>query len=413
MLNKLIIVLAIFFCVTKNISAIEVDGLYHVDIAVEDQSRENRQKMTLEAFKEVLIRKSGSANILSSYEVIRSLTKVDGYLQRFEYSRNQDFNAQYVNNDLLTFDANQSKAYILKLDFDPRLVDELIQISGMPIWGNNRPLTIIWLALEDSMQRRIIKDETENNLYPNIIRANAVRRGIPIMLPLMDLDDQQNVKISDVWGRFNSEIIPASQRYAADSVVFGRVEQIAENWLAKLSFYSAGNEVSFEINEQTKELLFSSMTNRIADLLCEKYCVVEAAERHQILMQISNVRNFKQFTKVKNYLSNLSAIRNVEINKIAGDKLRLKLGMLGDVNSLKKALSLNSQLTLDEKPLTDAFKLVIEDKPISPNNELVDSGIKLEQPIIEESGLIDVPGLNISDNLVKQEIPILYYRWIE
>ena len=53
--------------------------------------------------------------------------------------------------------------------------------------------------------------------------AQTQAMGLPVSLPLMDLDDNMAVTATDVWGRFADPVLKASQRYGAEMVVLGKL----------------------------------------------------------------------------------------------------------------------------------------------------------------------------------------------
>ncbi|TQV84534.1 DUF2066 domain-containing protein [Aliikangiella coralliicola] len=341
--------------------AVEVTNLYQVKVAVPDQSAKTRWGAFVTGFKEVLVRKSGSRNVLGAYEVQQAYGKVSAFIQRFQYATLTEKDAEF--------------SFELQLDFDPRLVDELIQEAGMPIWGSNRPVTILWLAIEENLKRQIIKEdsaaqnsadssltEQQNNLksFAEVFNKHAERRGVPVILPLMDLEDQLSITISDVWGRFITPVIEASNRYAADSIIAGRLLKVGEQWQAQLVFVNDDRETRLEFNEATPEQLFGTLANRLAELLCEKYCVVELAESNQIEIQVSNVKNFASYKKLQTYLEGLSSIRKVELSKIAGTFVKLNLRLLGDLESLKDGIRLGKKLIEEEAHKVDPFAISTE-----------------------------------------------------
>ncbi|MET1253657.1 DUF2066 domain-containing protein [Aliikangiella maris] len=399
------------------IQAVEVEGLYQVEIAVTDQSNKVRWEAALNGLKEVLVRKSGSQQILSVYETQQAYRKVTSYLQRFEYIQNteQKTRAEYP--------------FYLSLHFEPRLVDELIQEAGMPIWGSNRPISILWLAKEENFQREIIKDDPAEDSLAQLVAKNAKRRGIPVILPIMDLEDQLNVNISDIWGRFNTPVVAASERYLADAVVAGRVSRFGEQWQIKLSYINQSNEQTIEFTEQSMEELAGTLVNRLAELLCEKYCVVEAAESHKIVMQISNVRNFSQYKSVQRYLESLSSIRKVEVDKLRADVVRFSLSLLGDVQSVKDGITLGNKLVEESPASIDLFvnEKSPELKPENPLSSTIHSEVTLEnsenhKEVLSEQNVtsnqteiaLQTEVSKQSETLLseKQDV-VLYYRWIE
>ena len=389
--------------------AVEVEGLYQVKIPVADQTPKTRWGAVLDGFKEILVRKSGSRQALSTSEVRQAYRKVTAYLQRFQYSTNNL--------------PDNEHPYILQLDFEPRLIDELIQGAGMPIWGSNRPVTILWLATEQNFRREVIKEDLQPDSFSSLIMENAKRRGIPVILPLMDLEDELNVTISDIWGRFNSSVVTASERYAADSVVTGRISQLGENWQAKLSYINQGSEQLLDFSQATPELLMEALTDQLAELLCQKYCVVETVTSHQIRIQVSGVGNFANFKGVQQHLENLSSIRKVEVDKISATNVRFNIALLGDLQSVKDGIALANKLAVEEAPIVDPFKTVLADQPevidqqqtpmpletmSSTEGEAVTNLLADDQSQQTDSQQID-----LQPDVVAQEEVILYYRWLE
>ena len=405
--------LAISLMASQQSVAIEVTGLYQVSVEVKDQTPSTRWKGMLTGFKEILIRKSGSGRVLSTSEVKQAYRKVSAYVQRFQYAANEAEDAQ--------------QPFLLHLDFEPRLIDELIQEAGMPIWGSNRPVTLLWLAMEKDFQRNIVKEEESQDSISQMIKANALRRGIPVILPLMDLEDELSVSISDVWGRFNSPIVEASRRYAADSIVSGRINKIGEFWQAKLSYISQDSEKPMEFEAESEEALMAMLSNQIAENLCEKYCVVQEVVSRMITMQISGVGNFANFKKVEQYLADLSSIRKVEVDRIAATHVRFKVALLGDLQSVKDGVALGKYLVEENAPEFDPFAVelientetFLSDAEVDITSvELADNQVSGQESVTENTDVVNA-GNNLSENLGNSlqgealEEVTLYYRWVE
>ncbi len=341
--------------VSASVNAIEVRDLYQVKILVKDQSSKTQWDAVSSGFKEVLVRKSGSQRILTTDEVKQASKKVKSYLQRYEYSVNEDKLSKY--------------AFELRLDFEPRLVGELIQAAGMPIWGSNRPVTILWLAMEKDYKRKILRESQNEDDISHIIMTESQRRGLPVILPLMDLEDELNVSISDLWGRFSQPVVNASKRYAADSIIFGRVRKTGEVWSLNVNYLNQGEEQRISLQDKTPELLISKLSNQLAELLCLKYCVVEKAQSHQVVIQISNINNYSNFKLAEKYLESLSSIRKVEVEKIGATVVRFNVSLLGELQSVKEGIELGKKLIVESAFEPEQFKQVKSQATVSGETE--------------------------------------------
>jgi len=400
------------------IKAVEVNDLYLVKWSVAEQSKTALWKASLAGLKEVLIRKSGSQIILDSYEVQQAYRRVTSYLQQYEYARQDATNSQYP--------------YVISLYFEPRLIDGIIKDAKMPLWGSNRPVTILWIAVEENFQRRILSDtlgktniqnaNTDgDSIHENLsqsIQTNAVRRGLPVISPLMDLEDELLVSISDIWGRFPSTILQASQRYSADSVLIGRIKKEGEQWTGDFTYINQPIQTSYQVFADDAQQVIAQMTDKLAELLCSKYCVIEeSGQKNQVLMNISGINNFKNFKEVEDYLNSLSGIKTVNVMNINQYNVLFELTLLGQIESVIEGIRLSQTLQVEEAP-----------KNLSqPENETTDN-LSDEMPVQlldpKQSENIDVELItdgketkSVDENTDTGEgneydkLQILYYRW--
>ncbi|WP_196138297.1 DUF2066 domain-containing protein [Aliikangiella sp. G2MR2-5] len=367
--------------------AVEVENLYQVEVAVKDQSQSARWKAAVTGFKEIMVRRSGSEQVLSAHEVQKAYSKVTAYLQRFEYEAIESDDPEQVFN--------------LVLHYEPRLIDQLIQEAGMPIWSSNRPLTIMWFVVEESLQRQVLKGNEEVQPQVEMLRSEARRRGLPVIFPLMDLEDQVNISQSDIWGRFSMPIAEASQRYAADAIIFGRIAQLGEGWEARVTYYNEGEEESLDLNESSIELLYASLTNHLAEMLCTKYCVVEQLQTNQLLMQVSNVGSFAAYKSLQKYLDGLSSVRSIEVSRIASNHVELKVSLLGELINLQEEIRLSNDLIEETAPQINPFAVKKAGEGDFINPEIA-AQLK-DGPLIEDSALIDGSSQIDGSSLIEEE----------
>ncbi|MDQ7050536.1 MAG: DUF2066 domain-containing protein [Enterobacterales bacterium] len=292
----------------------------------------------------------------------------------------------------------------------------------MPLWGASRPVTILWLALEDDFERQLVTSEEKHPAIVEAIHKNSLRRGIPVIMPLMDLEDELVVSISDVWGRFPTPIIEASKRYSADSIVFGRINKQAQIWVGRFSFINQNKEMRFEIESDDKTSLIQKLTNQLADKLCEQYCVVEeTGQKNEILIDIADVGNFNDFKSLESYLNKMSSIRSIRLVSIVGDRVLFQLTLLGQMDSVTEGISLSQRLipveAIEPESAKDDFSLYTDStiKHSSENTTIIPEEIEPQtnQLSPEQLEAEKAEGGTVVDQLPIQ-IPLktLYYRWI-
>jgi len=385
--------LIIFSIIAVDLKAIEVKDLYLVKKEVSGQGKSERWKATLSGFKEVLIRKSGSSSILDSYIVQKAYPNVNNYLLKFEYS-------SQIDNEV-------SSNYLVSLYFEPRLIDALIQESQFPLWGSNRPLTLLWLAIEEDSIRRIVSEtNSHDSSILEQISTDSIRRGVPLILPLMDLEDELNVSISDVWGRFSSAVANASLRYSADSVLFGRIRYDSESWVGKFGYLNQDNQSTFELVEKTPELVISTLVDNAAELLCQKYCIVEESGlKDEVLIDISDISSFSDFKQAESYLNSLSSISKIELIKVDEQHSLFKVTLLGGLESVVEDIALSQKMLPVEPKQSESTNSDIENRKIELQNDIDSNSIN---NILNED---TEKGVDKVDNQ-PEEMKQLYYRWV-
>ena len=388
--------------------AVEVADLYLVKWPVTDQNKTARWRAALAGFKEVLVRKSGSQQILRDGGVQQAYRKVTSYLQRFEYIHQNDSDEEYP--------------YLISLYFEPRLVDALIRDAKLPLWGSNRPLTVLWLAVEIGSERQIVSATTNANANANVnanvngdrdvqvfdlVEQNSIRRGLPLITPLMDLEDELIVSTSDVWGRFSSTITQASKRYFADSVLIGRMQELGDQWRGQFTYINQGKELAFELTSNSQQLLIADMTNRLADLLCSKYCVVEqVGKTNEVMLHLSGINNFVEYKAAEVYLQSLSALRKLYLVGIDQHTLKIKISLLGDLESLIKGISLANLMSVIE----------VEDRLLDAKTSanLLDDEIQKDADEVDVTDSAEASNnmlMDLKESELTNPLEILYYRW--
>ncbi|MFT6731927.1 MAG: hypothetical protein ACJAS9_000101 [Polaribacter sp.] len=381
----------------------EISNIYRVDIQVKEQSNKARWQASLEGFKQVLVRRSGSNRILSSKQTIDAYKKVTSYVQKSQYSSNTELMSEYK--------------YIISLHFEPRLIDNLIKRANQPLWDSNRPVSMLWLSQEETVEnnppyRRIIIENVSEQVTNNLILKNSNRRGVPVILPLMDFDDNLLVTQSDVWGRFPEAIIVASKRYLVESIIIGKIYQRDGLWIGQLSYFNESNNLSFEHQTDNVEMMYEKIFDSLAEILCNQYCVTQTATVGQeLLIEIENITNFEAFLKIKNYIFELSAIRQVDVLAIHQDKLVLKLSLLSNEQAVIDSLSLNRQLRIvvkEEVSVIDDNKSLdeYEDPLMSFNDDNQVETAYIVEPVILEPTTIKPVTHEV-------EIKTIFYRWAD
>lgn len=173
-------------------------------VIVDNKSSRALTNGTREALEQLLVKITGQQDI-SDYQTVDTLRKnANRYLRAYRFTEEQG-------------------ELFLVAEFDRELIEAELVKQGLPIWGSRRPDALLWLAIEDQEGERRIVDDGNQSSLARMTRRQADTRGIPLALPLMDLDDTLTINGYDVWGLFPEQLVNAAKRYNVDYVLAARL----------------------------------------------------------------------------------------------------------------------------------------------------------------------------------------------
>jgi hypothetical protein len=178
-LQKSFLLILLLALIAAPIGAVEVASLYSAQVPFDQEERDPRALAYRAALVEVLLRVSGS-ELGSDPEMIELLfPNPTSYVVQFRPGADDT----------------------LWVSFDGDAIERVLRESGQTVWGSDRPLTLIWLAVDwgqgkreiigaDDAQRRRAEARSidRNRLLRERVLELAERRGLPIVFPLLEFD---------------------------------------------------------------------------------------------------------------------------------------------------------------------------------------------------------------------------------
>ncbi|WP_257325668.1 DUF2066 domain-containing protein [Pseudoalteromonas rhizosphaerae] len=323
-MSRLFIAIIIIF-LSFTATAVEVTDLYQDVLKVSDKSRDARLSASREALLNVLVKVSGDPNADKNPTAQRRSKDISDYMLKFEY----DEKANGQLNLVVKFEANKINALVKELN--------------LPLWGTRRPLVAIWLAIEDNWRRELVTQESYPQLE-QLIYSTAARRGLPVVVPLLDLQDRALVGIPEVWGNFSSPVEQASSRYSAERSITARLykQPDSEIWLLDWRFT---NDELFEANRVSgdKQQAIALMIDSLAAGLANEYAVDpnSTTQLAQAVFKLKGTTNFVDIELAKRQLQSLSVVTQVTIRSRTADVVSFAINHTGSMHDLQKALELD------------------------------------------------------------------------
>ena len=325
--------------------AVVVDGLYEATVPVADQSVGSQRQGLADALAIVLVRNSGS----------RDAATLDAdparLVQQFRFERRDEV-------DPAT--GEPVPRLYLWARFNPGAVQRVLVDHGVPIWGRERPAVVVWLAYDDGFERAVV-DDTSPPEFRQALNDAAQRRGLPIIPPLMDLQDRAALPFTDLWGAFDDAVLDASRRYNGDAVLVGRIYALdRETWGARWILYTDGIGSHFETAPAALSEVVADGVHQVADRFALRFSLLpDTAPDGRTRVIVTGVDDVRHYASVLDYLGSLSPVANVEVERVEGDEVVFLLELRGTPEQVERAIELGTRLSReadDWEALTGALR---------------------------------------------------------
>ncbi|NQZ54055.1 MAG: DUF2066 domain-containing protein [Piscirickettsiaceae bacterium] len=335
-MHRLFFVLISLF--TANSFAAEVSDLYQSHFPVSSQSEQERRLVAPEVLRQVVLKVVGDRAALDIVDVSPILAQTEKLIQQYQYRR--------VNT--ISDDLTQPDKLEVLLKFNEDSLNKSLTNLGLPIWSNSRPEVLLWLAVDDGNSRHILGAEEIDGDIPAAIMKATERRGLPMLMPLMDLQDQNQVQFADLWAGFPEAVLQASQRYAAQVILMARVS-ISDNGALQVRWQSHVNDESDQWQSRGgMQRALNDGIDELTDRLARRFTQVVTSQYDQeYSLQISNVNDYSDYSRAINYLKNLQYVSDVKLVSLETDKLEVTIGLKGEIAVFNRTLAIDHVLLAD------------------------------------------------------------------
>ena len=331
-LSCLWLLAAVLAFTPPNVFAIEDPTLYTVQVPLDPEEDDPRATAYKTGLWEIVVRVTGS-ELPAETPLLEELFPNP---------------ARYV----LQF--RQGADATLSISYDGAAVENVLRSAGETVWGVDRPLTLVWLAVDWGQGEREIvaandpepvagasRSIDRNRLLRERIHATASRRGIPVVFPLLDTEDLQSVSFTDIWGGFDEQLLQASRRYQANSILVGRVRADAVH-RNRWTYYFGGDRQDWSGEPE-------DAVNYLADALAAEFAFAGNAPLETVTLNIAGIDSVRAYGTVHQFLENLSLIEDFEVHTVKGDEIRYQVRLRGGLAHLGRALETSNILIRIEK----------------------------------------------------------------
>ena len=330
-------------------------NLFYEEVEIADESAEARQDSIARAFHKVLIKLTGNSKIKSHQGVPGLLKKSPDYVSQYRYR------VEEISGDPQPGAESRQATRYIQIQFDQAAVDRALADLGIAIWEGTRPEVLLWLAYTQQGKPRLLDAETLPEAIP-LLQQAAAGSGIPLQLPLMDLQDQVALSGADVWNADEPAVRQASRRYPHDVILTAKVSgSEGAGWNGSWVLYNRDEPRKFTRSGENLTRVLKRGMDRAADLLAEIYAPVASGEASApVSVRILQVDTVGDYARVMDLLNRLGSGSRVSVKSMQADSLRVDVWIRGGRQALSNSLQLRGQL-IPEPGVPEAGGAAVEE----------------------------------------------------
>ncbi|MCL1137429.1 DUF2066 domain-containing protein [Shewanella pneumatophori] len=334
---KLILRICVIFCsltgFTATAMAAEVKQLDEGIVPIETRSTTLRTQGIKQAFENVILKNSGTQSALTNERIKQQLGSASSLMTQYGYFE-------------------QDGELFLKVNFDHKRIIALLREAGLPVWGKQRPLTIVWLVAGENGEREILNDASDT-VSRTTFNQESEAKGVPLLFPLMDLDDAMRVGVNDIRGRFADNVASASLRYQANYSLLATIEQQGAVYRYQMDLYPREKApqalqmtslVSQSGEASSMEEAVKAIVAATSEYYVGQYAVADSGQKNSTTIIFTDVAEMQQLVSIERYLSQLSAIKSARVANIQGQSVEFNIDLFGDEADLHRLMALDPRI---------------------------------------------------------------------
>jgi uncharacterized protein len=343
---------ACMLCMTVAAHSAVMPGLYEASVSVPDQSVAARNVALQEALAAVLVKITGDRGAVE-LPALASLTRDPSkFLQQYRYQQSTSGSAgstPTVMYDLTRTGAPAipSTGLVLWAQFDPEVLDRAVRAAKEPLWGQERPVTLVWLAIQDGSDKNILT-AANNSVITQAMTSAAQQRGIALIFPRMDAQDQSAIGYADITSDNATRIQQASQAYKPDAILVGSLYMTTPGQYAVRWQLTAGaDSQSWTAPPDTLANVSADGIQISADHLAQWFAVAAGAiGTNGVSVSVAGINSVDAYARVLSYLSGLTAVKGVQVTRVENATVYFSLDTRGSPANLQQAALLGGLLKL-------------------------------------------------------------------
>ncbi len=291
-------------------------------------AKQNRPLTSLfqQGLKQVIVKISGNPGITSLPKIQAAINNAKNWLSSYIHKKIQDKSVIYIT-------------------YDKASIKHLLSDTKQSIWGNKRPLTLIWLAAEDGH----ITTTDQNDELRELIKQTADNRGLPILFPTPDADNYTSSN-SSLIAQNNNALTAADliNSYHTDASLIGNIESTSMGKVVHWQYSDKTTTLNWNNTGLTTELVTQKGIDQLANTLADQEAILHnQGLKNAYYLYVNNISSTQDYANLINELNNSSNIDSLQVQQIQNNQLKIRITSPLTATTLTKIIGREANLQLN------------------------------------------------------------------
>ena len=314
-----------------------VESFFTVEVPVESRSDADRLDAVERGLERILARMIGVYDGLEGHPAGVLLDDPEHYLEGFRYIR-----------------ADRGQA--LELRFDGEVLRQHLGEERIAVWDAYRVPVLTWAAVDADGRRELLVRDHGGAIYEAFTNA-ARERAIPLLFPMLDLEDRRQVGFIQIWGGFDSTLRGASQRYGSGPVLAAALRQSARTgaWRGRWTLYLGSEQFEFQTGPGDLQRVVGRGFDQASAAMAQRYAVVPGRHAGRVLeIGVIGIEGLRDYAEVMEYLEGINGVLEVDVYRVSGARVGVRLTIQRDAERILEELDTAPSLMAEALPTLEA-----------------------------------------------------------
>ena len=200
----------------------------------------------------------------------------------------------------------------------------------MPVWGKERPETLTWIVLDGATGPEIAASDRPGRGGQAALAA-AGRRGIPLLLPLVDIEETSRLGAATAREVLLDTALELAAPYATPAAFVAYLrEAVPGQWQGDFRARVEDAATTWEDVAASPEDLVEQAIDRLADELAARYADPGLlAQADVLVLTIAGIESAAAYARVMRYLGGLDTVSGLFVTALEGDRMHVRVQARG------------------------------------------------------------------------------------